>query len=328
MKWVVDKVINFSQEKSWGKGFAHLGFHDYFGKQYVLDYDNHWIGCFGENRELEWTLGSFQRYNSKYHIKAEIQKPVFLAGNRKDELLVSSSGNKRVYKIVPEQRSTSVLIDGEEFGMKDIGNCLYDHNGNIWINEITGCKVWQFSSDGEVIRCIGNSKPGFQKENISFDLAQFNWVYDLKCGPDGNIYVLDSKNYSVRMIDLKSQTVKLVVGTGECGYKGDGDIATKARLGGNPHAEFDGPWSLALDEEGNIYIGDTQNYVVRMVEKRSNIISTIAGKTSIEKGKRNSEMEENPLKLNLPLICSMDYYDNRLYIPEWEGDLVVLRKKL
>lgn len=327
MKWVVEKIINFNQEKLWEKGFAHLGFHDYFGKKYVLDYDNDWVGCFGATGELEWTLGSFQKYNSKFHIKTEIQKPVFLSGNSKGELLISSSGNKRVYKVIPEQQSVSVLIDGEVFGMKDIGNCLYDHNDCIWVNEITGCKVWKFSSDGEVIRCIGNGKPGFQKEGVSFDMAQFNWIFDLKCGPDGNIYVLDSKNYSVRVIDLEEEKIKLIVGTGEYGYIGDGGTATKSRLGGNPDSEFDGPWSLALDEEGNIYIGDTQNHVVRMVEKSSNIISTIAGKLNIEKGKRNCEVETNPMKLNLPLICSMDYYDNRLYIPEWDGDLIILKKK-
>ncbi|MTI49921.1 hypothetical protein [Sporosalibacterium faouarense] len=328
MKWVVDKIINFKQEKLWKEGFAHLGFHDYFGKQYVLDYDNDWVGCFEDNGELRWTLGSFQKYSSKFHIKADIQKPVYLSGNSKGELLVSSSGNKRIYKVIPEEQSATLLIDGEEFGMKDIGNCLYDHNGCIWINEITGCRVWKFSCDGQAIRSIGNGKPGFQKDDTTFDLAQFNWIFDLKCGPDGNIYVLDSKNYSVRMIDLEEEKVKVVIGTGDGGYIGDGDIAIKAKLGGNPNAEFDGPWSLALDQEGNIYIGDTQNHVVRMVEKESNIISTIAGKTNVEKGKRNIKTEGNPLNLNLSLICSMDYHDNKLYIPEWDGDLIVLKKEL
>lgn len=327
MEWVIEKILNFSQEKLWGEGFSHLGFHDFYGKQYVLDYDNSWVGCIGDDGELVWTVGSIPIPNSKLHIIADILKPVYLSGNSKGDLLVSSSENKKVFKIIPDEYSATVLIDGEQFEMQDIGNCEYDNNGYIWINEVTGCKVWQFSSDGQSIRCIGNGEPGFQKEEVPLDMANFNWIYDLKCGPDGNIYVLDSKNYSVRMIDLEKQTVKLIIGTGEYGYLGNGEIASKARLGGNPDVTFDGPWSLALDEEGNIYVGDTQNHVVRMVEKSSNIISTIAGKLNIDDGKRNNEKEINPLRLNLPLICSMDYYNNRLYIPEWDGDLVVLVKE-
>jgi hypothetical protein len=73
-------------------------------------------------------------------------------------------------------------------------------------------------------------------------------------------------------------------------------------------------------------IGDTQNHVVRMVDRGTNIISTIAGKPDVVAGLRNSPAETNPLNLNFPRICSMDYWNGKLFIPEWEGDLVVLRR--
>jgi hypothetical protein len=84
---------------------------------------------------------------------------------------------------------------------------------------------------------------------------------------------------------------------------------------------------LSLDELNNIYIGDTQNHVVRMVDRETNIIRTIAGKPNIIPGKRNEPHEKDPFQLNLPLICSLDYYDGRLYIPEWNGELIVLKRK-
>jgi hypothetical protein len=83
----------------------------------------------------------------------------------------------------------------------------------------------------------------------------------MRKGNDGNIYVLDSKNYSIRMMDLKNETVTLIAGNGEAGYSGDGGDVLNATFGSSSNTQFDGPWSLALDEFDNIYIGDTQNHV-------------------------------------------------------------------
>lgn len=63
-----------------------------------------------------------------------------------------------------------------------------------------------------------------------------------------------------------------------------------------------------------------------MVEKKTNIISTIAGNHEAKTHKRNNPNEKDPLNLNLPKICSMDYYNGCLFIPEWDGDLIVLEK--
>lgn len=72
---------------------------------------------------------------------------------------------------------------------------------------------------------------------------------------------------------------------------------------------------MSLDEEGNVYVGDTQNHVVRMVEKKTSLLSTIAGNPKIKLHARNDPQETDPLKLNLPKISSMDYFDGCLFIP-------------
>ena len=161
---------------------------------------------------------------------------------------------------------------------------------------------------------------------MPFDQVKFNWIYDLRLSPDGNIYVLDSKNFAVRRIDKDNKVVTTVAGTGKPGYTGDGGDAVSATLGSKAGEYFDGPLSMALDEDGNIYIGDTQNHVLRMVTKTGNIITTIAGKRKIQPHKRNNPEEKDPLALNLPYICSLDYYNKCLFVPEWDGDLVILER--
>jgi hypothetical protein len=128
------------------------------------------------------------------------------------------------------------------------------------------------------------------------------------------------------MIDFENKSVELIAGTGEPGYTGDGGLAAEATFGSDMKEKFDGPWALSLDEEGNIFIGDTHNHVVRMIDKKSGIISTIIGNPDFIPSKRNPVDETDVFKINLPKICSMDYYNKELFIPEWDGDLIVLEK--
>jgi DNA-binding beta-propeller fold protein YncE len=326
MNWKVKKIINFDSESSWKDENAPFGFHDSKGNLYAMSYSKHWIGYCGQNGRLKWSAGNHPVENSDCHITLDLHYPHYITDTPDGMLLVSSSGNKKIYKINPENMTAVVLIDGNEIGLTDLGNCVFDSEGNIWVNEVQGCKLWKFTPEGIPVQTLGNGQPGFQTEPSSFNDVQFNWIYDVRNGPDGNIYVLDSKNYAVRMIDIQRNSVITIAGTGVGGYSGDGEDAINATFGSNPDEHFDGPWSLSLDEDGNIYVGDTQNHVVRMIERSTNIITTIAGKPDITQGIRNIPSNKEPLSLDLPKICSMDYNNDCLYIPEWDGDLIILSK--
>jgi hypothetical protein len=325
VKWKIVKLHKFNTVR-YQNGLAHLGFHDTFGNQYALSYDEHWIACLGATGGIKWSAGERSVENSKQHINCQLSNPTFVTDQGDGSVLVTSSGDKRVYRIHPQEQQAEMFIDGEKLGMKDMGNCEYDGQGNIWINEITGCKIWQFDANRQLMNTLGTGMPGFQCEETAFDGVQFSWVYDLRRGSDGNIYVLDSRNYAVRMIDIHSESVKCVAGTGEAGYTGDGGKALLATFGSDSSANFDGPWSLAIDEDGNLYVGDTQNHVVRMVVKDTHTISTIAGKHQLDVERQNNPEETDPRKINLPLICSLDYHDGKLYVPDWDGNLLVMEK--
>lgn len=324
--WKIKHIFNFKEDKLWENGFSFFGFHDKYGNHYVLMREQHWLGHLLSNDTFAWTAGAVNKNLCNNHIYFDLKNPHFITDSPDSHLLVTSHGNKSIYKIIPEKCSVELFIDTQKYGFKDVGNCVLDKNNNIWINEITGCKIWKFDSNGNPINTLGNGEAGFQQSPISIKKVRFNWIYDLRIGPDGNVYVLDSKNFAVRMIDIDNEIVHTLVGTGEPGYTGDGGDAKYAKLGGGSVDSFDGPYSLSLDEDGNIFIGDTYNHVVRMVEKSSNTISTIVGKNKIIKNKRNDPKEKDPLMLNLPVICSMNYYNKYLFVPEWDGDLIVLEK--
>jgi DNA-binding beta-propeller fold protein YncE len=85
----------------------------------------------------------------------------------------------------------------------------------------------------------------------------------------GNLYIADTSNNRIRKVDA-SGTISTVAG-GVAGFSGDGGDATLAQLRG--------PWGVALDAAGNLYIADTSNHRIRKVDA-SGTISTVAGNGS------------------------------------------------
>ena len=83
------------------------------------------------------------------------------------------------------------------------------------------------------------------------------------------LYIADQSNNRVRMIDLTTEMITTVAGTGSAGYNGDGVPAAEASLAG--------PSGLAVGTDGTLYIADTFNGRIRAVDPATGVISTVAG---------------------------------------------------
>ncbi len=83
----------------------------------------------------------------------------------------------------------------------------------------------------------------------------------------GNSYIVDQKGNKVRKVSATG-VISTFAGTGTAGYSGDGGPATSAQL--------NSPWDVIVDGAGFVFISDTNNNVVRMVDPNG-IISTYAG---------------------------------------------------
>jgi hypothetical protein len=328
--WVVERIVHFDPGDFVKSGLAHFGFHARDGRYYAIAHRQHYLGLVGQEGRVAWTVAARPVFEDVPNIPAELEYPMYADVLPDETVVVSNFGNTRLYRIEPETMSAQLLVDGREFGMVDMGNCVVDDEGCVWVNEVTGCRVWRFDRSGRPIETLGDGVAGFHPEVVGFDAARFNWVYDLRRGPHGSVYVLDSRNFAVRVVDLASRSVRTLVGTGKAGYTGDGADARAATFGSDPSAEFDGPISLSLDEAGNAYVGDRFNHVVRMIEQDSGIVSTIAGHSAVTDDSANDPSVRDPLRLRLPRISSMDYDRGRLFVPtdleDDSGDLVVLRR--
>jgi len=99
--------------------------------------------------------------------------------------------------------------------------------------------------------------------------AHVGALADMTLAPDGTIYVADPNNHRVLKVD-PTGTVTLVAGTGASGATGDGGPAIGAKLSY--------PSGVALDDENDyLYIADTGNDAIRIVDLQAGTIDAFAG---------------------------------------------------
>ena len=96
--------------------------------------------------------------------------------------------------------------------------------------------------------------------------AQFNLPHGMASDAQGNIYVADSFNHTIRKITPEGVVSTLAGGAGEAGYA-DG-TGTAAR--------FNEPWGVTVDHTGNVFVADTNNNAIRMITP-AGVVTTLAG---------------------------------------------------
>jgi len=95
--------------------------------------------------------------------------------------------------------------------------------------------------------------------------AEFNGASRMDMNSSGEIFIADFTNHSIRKINTKFE-----VST----YSGDGSPGfVNGAVSG---AKFNQPLGVAIDNEGNMYIADAGNHVIRKIST-SNVVSTYAG---------------------------------------------------
>jgi uncharacterized protein (TIGR03437 family) len=118
-----------------------------------------------------------------------------------------------------------------------------------------------------VITTVAGSTWLFRGDGGPATSAPLSFVAGVAVDATGAVFEADWGNCLVVKI-LPSGILRAVAGNGICGYSGDGGPATAASLYG--------PWDMAVDAAGNLYIADSANQRIRKVSP-AGIITTVAG---------------------------------------------------
>lgn len=120
----------------------------------------------------------------------------------------------------------------------------------------------------EIQTIAGDGQPGYRGDGGPATQARIQNPYGLAVGPDGDLYFCDMDNHVIRRIDQHGH-IHTVAGCGVAGYRGDGGPALEAQLWQ--------PYEICFDSDGNLYLVEMPNHVVRKIDQSSQVIQTIAG---------------------------------------------------
>jgi sugar lactone lactonase YvrE len=230
------------------------------------------------------------------------------AGN----IYVADGSNNRIRKITPGGFVTTVAGESAFGSANGTGaNALFnyphglvvDGDGNIFVADAGNSLIRKISREGVVSTIAGNGAAGF-KNGVGKE-AQFNFPADLVLDPLGNLYVSDGANHCIRKVTQDGTVSTFATGFGfpegieidKAGnlYVADagGFVIRKVTpsgvvsvLAGSEseigyvdgkagEARFHNPEGIAIDKDGNLYVGDL-NAAIRKVTPEG-IVSTIAG---------------------------------------------------
>lgn len=141
-----------------------------------------------------------------------------------------------------------------------VGICI-DASGNIYVGDAFNHAIRKVTQAG-VVTTFAGSTQGFT--NGTGAAAMFNLPAGICLDASGNFYVGDIANYAVRKMSSSAVVTTLAGGT-EGNMNGQGAAA-----------QFDLPMAVCTDAQGNIYVADNKNHVIRKITA-AGLVNTFAG---------------------------------------------------
>lgn len=200
-----------------------------------------------------------------------------LAADAAGNLYVADGPNFRLRRVDPGGTISTVAGNGSRFFAGDGGpatsamfaglvDLAVDAAHNLYVEDSANNRVRKVDTSGIVTTVAGNGVAGFSGDGGPAPAASLNSPAGLAVDADGNLLIADAGNYRVRKVDHDG-IISTVAGTGGQGFSGDGGPATAAELG---------PLDVAVGPGGNLWVLDTQNHRLRLIN-RSGTITTVAG---------------------------------------------------
>ncbi|MEJ1238767.1 hypothetical protein WBG78_11590 [Chryseolinea sp. T2] len=148
------------------------------------------------------------------------------------------------------------------------------NNNDIYIADAGNQVVRRIdATTGKIEVFAGNyNQPlGYTGDGAVATSASLHTPYDVAIDKSGNVFIADKDNHAIRRVTAGSGVINTVAGGGPLkkGYAGDNGPATQAML--------NTPQGIAVAANGDLYIADAGNNVIRRVESGSGKINTFAG---------------------------------------------------
>jgi len=257
--------------------------------------------------------GSVEGYADGPGTQAAFNTPSGLALDSEGNLFVADTGNNRIRKISPTGLVSTVAGDGTAGYVDGPGTqarfdgpvgIAVDTKGNIYVADTYNDRVRRITSDG-VVTTVAGAGLGYA------DGPPSSALFDTPCGivvsPDGTLIVADTGNHRLRKIangQVSTLPVSFLEGVNPADLRKpvgvalthdgflyvtepdrarviqiapDGRARVVADPEGSDQLHFSQPTGLAIDRRGDLYLGDSGDYLVRKLSAAASPATTEPG---------------------------------------------------
>ncbi len=152
-----------------------------------------------------------------------------------------------------------------------------DGDGSLYIADIGNHRIRRIDlSTGIVTTFAGTGEKAPTPDGASVEGTPLNGPRALAFGPDGDMFIALREGNAVYRLDMDTNRLHHLAGTGEKGYTGDGGPATVATLAG--------PKGIEVGPDNSVYLADTENHAIRRIDLTDGRIHTVAGDGTVHDG--------------------------------------------
>jgi sugar lactone lactonase YvrE len=178
-----------------------------------------------------------------------------------------------------------------------------DGSGNVYVGEEGNHLIRKITSVGVVTTLAGSGSKG--SADGTGTAASFNNPMGVAVDGSGNVYVAERSNHLIRKI-TSAGVVTTLAGSGS---QGSAD-------GTGTAASFNEPHGVAVDDDGNVYIGDYSNHRIRKITS-AGVVTTLAGSGS----QGSADGTSTAASFRSPLGVAVDGSGN-VYVGEHNNHLI------
>jgi uncharacterized protein (TIGR03437 family) len=235
---------------------------------------------------------------------AQLNAPGGVAADASGNLYIADSGNSRIRVVSPQGIITTIAGNGVAGYASDElsypADIAVNAAGNVYIADTGNLRVRKLSAG--IIQTIAGNGLSYSANGGPAVAALFVDPAGVAVDAGGNVYIADPGGNRIYQVS-PAGTITTVAGNGSAGFSGDGGLATDAQMSG--------PWGVAVDGSGNLYISDRGNNRIRKVSA-SGIVTTVAGNGTA--GYAGDGGPAIDAQLNRPMGVAVDAQGNVYFV--------------
>jgi DNA-binding beta-propeller fold protein YncE len=184
----------------------------------------------------------------------------------------------------------------------------FDSKGNLLICDLGNARLRQVSRETGLIKTIaGTGEQDETPATAPMLETPLQGPRSLDTDRDGNAFLVLREGNSIFQLDLDSNSMKKIAGTGEQGYSGDGGNALSAT--------FNGPKGIAYSRADNsLYVADTENHAIRKIDLGTGLIDTVLGT-----GEKGDGPDGRPYDCQLNRPHGVCVFERVIYVTDSEN---------